>query len=138
MRYAAKRYIKQNILICHLHNDRNSASFCEELLAELKTYIVAEGRGVAHTSYLSFLFHGQDFGVIFCSTQKCVNRNKLDFASTQRKSYKTAYVVNLSCAAKFAIRSNLSLIHITKLLHRTNNFVMWSKIAFHVKQFCST
>ena len=137
MRFAAKRYIKHNIFICHLDNDRNSASFYEELLAELKTYIVDEGRGVAHTSYLSFLFHEQDFGVIFSSTQKCVNRNKLDFASKQRH-YKTACVVNLSCAAKFATRSNLSLIHITKLLHRTNNFVMWSKIAFHVKQFCST
>ena len=37
-------------------------------------------------TYLSFLMHGQDFGVIFCSTQKCVNCNKMYFASKQRKS----------------------------------------------------
>ena len=39
-----------------------------------------------HTSYLSFLLHGQDFWVLFCSTQKYVNRYKMDFAPKQHKS----------------------------------------------------
>ena len=37
-------------------------------------------------AYLSFVLHGQDFSVIFCSTQKCVNRDNVDFASKPRKS----------------------------------------------------
>ena len=32
--------------------------------------VTAEAATTAHTSYLSFLLHGQDFWVIFCSTQK--------------------------------------------------------------------
>ena len=39
-----------------------------------------------HTSYLPFVLHGQDLLVIFCSTQKRVNRDKMDFASKQRES----------------------------------------------------
>ena len=39
------------------------------------------------TLYLSFCLHRQDFLVKFCSTQKCLNRDKIYFASKQRKSW---------------------------------------------------
>ena len=65
-------------------------------------------------------------------SQKNISRQK------SVNHFKTAYILNLSRTAKFGTRSNLSLIHITKLLHRTNNFVLWGKIACHVKRFCST
>ena len=94
--------------------------------------------GRRHTSYLSFLLHGQDFWVIFCSTQKCVNCKKMISRQKSVNHFKTANILNLSRTAKFGTRSNLSLIHITKLLHRTNNFVLWGKIACHVMRFCST
>ena len=53
--------------------------------------------------------------------QNSVNRNK------------TAYIVNLPCGAMTSysplqMLSNLSLIHMTKLLHMTSNFVIWCKI----------
>ena len=41
-----------------------------------------------HTSYLSFLLHRQECWVHFCSTQKCINRDKTDIASKQHKSQK--------------------------------------------------
>ena len=65
-------------------------------------------------------------------SQKNISRQK------SVNHFKTAYILNLSRTAKFGTRTNLSLIHITKLLHRTNNFVLWGKIACHVKRFCST
>ena len=46
----------------------------------------ASASASAHTWYLSFLLHGQGLWVIFCSTQKCVNRDKIYFAPKQRKS----------------------------------------------------
>ena len=42
------------------------------------------GRVQPQTSYLSFVLHEQDLSVKFCSTQKSVNRNKMD---------KTAYII---------------------------------------------
>ena len=53
---------------------------------EVFMQIWSSGSMPSHTSYLSFLLHGQDFWVNFCSTQKYVNRDKMDFAPKQRKS----------------------------------------------------
>ena len=98
--------------------------------ADMGTAILRNRRQLFRPMIIHHICHFCSTDKIFCSTQKCVNCNK--------NHYKTAYIVNLSRAAKFGTRSNLSLIPITKLLHTTNNFVIWSKIACHVKQFCST
>ena len=74
-----------------------------------------------HTLKLSFLLHGQDVWVNFCSTQNCVNRNKIDFASKQRKSQKGR-------KNEFVIWSNDKLLHIADV----EQFV----IAPHEKQLC--
>ena len=61
-----------------------------------------------HTSYLSFLVHKQKFWVIFCSLQKCVNRNKKDFASNQRKHCKfvtCSKVVTNNLVNKFHVKN---------------------------------
>ena len=81
------------------------------------------GKVGAYTSYLYFLFHGQDFGDRFFSTQKYVNRNNMDFASKQHKSRQNSHILNLSHGAKFSMWSNLSLIQ----NYSTNP---------HDKQFC--
>ena len=61
------------------------------------------------TSYLSFVLHGQDLLVIFGSTQKRVNRDKMDFASKQRKSRQD------SIHCKFVMWSNHQKLHITDM-----------------------
>ena len=38
-----------------------------------------------HTSYLSFFLRGQNFGLNFSPHRKCVNRDKISFATKQRK-----------------------------------------------------
>ena len=78
---------------------------------------------INHTSYLSFLLHGQDFWVHFCSTQKYVNRDKMDFAPKQRKSCQD------SIHCKFVTWS--------KVWYR-EQFVVdpHNKITPHDKQFC--
>ena len=63
------------------------------------------------------------FLFIFCSTQRCENRNKMNFASKQRKS------LQKSIHCKF--------VTCRKVCYK-EQFVMWSKIACHGKQFCST
>ena len=56
------------------------------------------------------------------------------------KTWPPCVCIKIHCTMwiKICIRSNFSLIHLPRLLHTTNNFVMWRKISCHVRQFCST
>ena len=71
--------------------------------------------------------------VNFCSTQKCINRDKLNFASKQRKlrqngvNYDDTHNVEQNCLSHGAI-----------FLHMTRKKCMWSQIAFNVEHFSST
>ena len=91
-----------------------------------------------HTSYLSFLLHGQDFWVNICSTQMWVIRDKMNFASKQRKSRQNSIHCKFVMWSKVWYKEQFVIDPHPQFLHMTNNFVMWSKIACHVKQFCST
>ena len=68
--------------------------------------------------------------VNFCSTQKCINRDKIYFAANSVDHYKTAYIVNMSCGA---ITNSSTL----QMYHMWSNFQSstW-QIAPHYKQFC--
>ena len=65
--------------------------------------------------------------------EKCVNRDKTDIASKQRKSCQA-----MTKSFTFVIWSNLSRLDMINLLYMTSNFVKWCKIVCHMEQFWFT
>ena len=91
------------------------------------------GRVQSQTSYLSFVLHEQDLWVKFCSTQKCVNRNKMD---------KTAYIIWYEEQVITAPHAKTTP-HDEQFCH-LRLLVLWSNFVSHDHQmaphekFCST
>ena len=91
------------------------------------------GRVQPQTSYLSFVLHEQDLWVKFCSTQKCVNRNKMD---------KTAYIIWYE--EQFITAPHAKTTPHDEQFCHLRLLVLWSNFVSHDHQiaphekFCST
>ena len=79
----------------------------------------------SHTSYLSFVLHGQDLLVIFCSTQKRINSDKMDSASKQRKLQQNGTHCKFGAVCHWSTRQNYSTWQVV-LSCGAWMIVMWS------------
>ena len=80
--------------------------------------------GWNHTSYLSLFLHGQIFGLNFCPHGKCLNRDKIDFSTKQRRLQ-----LNRFCKKK----AQITFMPRQNSVSYTISFLYISKISSHSK-----